>query len=68
MNQTSFKQNEHFFYRGVFPVTWGSKIGQPNLCVATLITSVSFTSKLEFFIHNFGKKKSKILRFLKFWE
>ena len=34
-----------------------NKIEQPNQCGATLITSISFTSKLAFYIHNFAEEK-----------
>ena len=34
-----------------------TKIGQPNQCGTTLITSVSFKCKLAFYIQNVAEKK-----------
>ena len=41
------------------PLARNSKIGRPNQCGATLIASVSYTSKIEFYIHKLGEKKSQ---------
>ena len=35
-----------------------NKTGQPSQCGATLITSVSFTYKLVFYVHNVGEKNA----------
>ena len=49
-----------------------NKIPWATLCDAILIASVIFTSKLEFYIHDFGDKKItkkfKVLIFTKIWE
>ena len=36
-----------------------NKIRKPNQCGATVIASISFTSKLSFYLHKSGEKSDK---------